>query len=614
MRASVSSACWSLVAGLAATLVSLAIGRPAMAETRDLSVAAQIKQIETALLPPVLVDGESPRPASLLDRMAELHVPAVSIAVVHDGKIAWAHAFGVTKLGGRPATPHTLFQAASISKPITALAVLHLAQLGKVDLDADVNGYLKSWKLPSNEFTARHPVTLRELLTHTAGITVHGFPGYAANEPLPTLVQVLNGVAPSNTAPIRVDTIPGTGWRYSGGGYVIVQQVLEDVTGRPFYRLMNDTVLAPIGMKDSTFEQPLAEGRMKDVAVPYRSNGTPVKGGSHVYPERAPAGLWTTPSDLARYIIEVQHALSGESNRVLTSAMTNEMLTPVSNAQGLGPRAAGTSPHRYFQHSGANEGYQCLLIGYEDGNGMVIMTNGDNGGSLFFEVVRTIAHQNDWPEFQPPVHKVAGFDSQQFDLLAGTYQLAPNFVVTFSRDHDLLFAQASGRGPVEIFSDTAGAFFSKSTDVAFTFDVDAQRRGTGVTFRQNDRILRGARLDDEQAKAIAEEFARINKRVRDQAPVPGGDRVVRKLFDQIAAGTPDYSGMGAEFANVTRQQLPGLQKDIAALGAITSIVFQDVSANGADTYAVTCAQGKLQVSIAMSSDGKIQGAEFNRSD
>lgn len=501
MRKSVSDVCLPVVSGWMAVVVSLTIAtQPLFAESRDSSVEEQIERVETGLLPPVLMYGEKPKTASLLARMAELHVPAVSIAVVHEGKIAWARGFGVAKLGGPPVTRRTLFQAASISKPITALAVLHLAQTGKLSLDTDVNEYLKSWKLPSNQFTQRHPVTLRELLTHTAGITVHGFPGYAKDQRLPTLVQVLNGAAPSNSPPIRVDTIPGSIWRYSGGGYVIVQQLLEDVTGRRFYKLMNDIVLAPIGMKESTFEQQWPAGRMKDVAIPYRGSGIPVKGGPHVYPEEAPAGLWTTPSDLARYIIEVQHAVAGKSN-LLTAAMANEMLTPTLNNQGLGPRTAGTLPHRYFQHGGANEGYRCLLIGYEDGNGLVIMTNSDNGDMLFWEVVRTVAYEYDWPEFQPEVHRVdAKFEPERFDSLAGTYQLARDFVVTFSRDQDRLFAQVSGQGKVEIFPEGERDFFEKSINIAFTFDVDAQGHGRAVTFRQFDRVLHGMRLDDEKAK------------------------------------------------------------------------------------------------------------------
>ncbi len=488
--------CLRLGSGLVAVAALLTIAaQPLFADPRDEGVEEQIERVETGLMPPVLMDGETPKTVSLLARMAELRIPAVGIAVVHEGKIAWARGFGVVALGGPPVTPDTLFQAASISKPITALAVLHLAQIGTLGLDTDVNGYLNSWKLPSNRFTQQHPVTLRELLTHSAGITVHGFPGYAKDQRLPTLVQVLNGVAPSNSPPIRADTLPGSVWRYSGGGYVIVQQLLEDVTGRQFYELMNDVVLAPIGMNESTFEQPLPAGKMKDVAIPYRGNGTPVKGGPHVYPERAPAGLWTTPSDLARYIIEVQHAVAGKSN-LLTASMANEMLTPILNNQGLGPQVAGTAPRRYFQHSGANEGYRCLLIGYEDGNGLVIMTNSDNGGMLFWELVRTVAYEYDWPEFQPEVHRVVEFEPERFDSLTGTYQLAPDFVVTFSRNQDRLFAKLSEQDQVEIFAEGERDFFAKSTNIAFTFDVDAQGRGTAVTFRQFDRVLHGMRLDD----------------------------------------------------------------------------------------------------------------------
>jgi hypothetical protein len=165
------------------------------------------------LIPPVVVPGEA-RPR-LSARMAELHVPGVSIAVIHDGAIQWARGFGVARVGGPPVTAKTLFQAASISKPVTALAVLRLVQAGKLDLDTDVNGYLKSWKIPENTFTEEHPVTLRELLTHSAGVTVHGFPGYASGAPIPTLTQVLNGTPPANSPAIRVDTTPGTAWRYS---------------------------------------------------------------------------------------------------------------------------------------------------------------------------------------------------------------------------------------------------------------------------------------------------------------------------------------------------------------------------------------------------------------
>jgi CubicO group peptidase (beta-lactamase class C family) len=227
-------------------------------------------------------------------------------------------------------------------------------------------------------------------------MTVKGFPGYAANSALPTVVQILNGEPPANTPSILVDTVPGTSGRYSGGGYVVAQQLLEDVTGIPFPRLMRDSVLAPIGMTRSTFEQPLPASWLQAVATPYDSEGSAVPGGPHVYPEMAPAGLWTTPSDLARYAIEVQKALTGKS-AVLSAAMARQMLTP--NGQGLGPQTGGKE-NPYFAHSGSNEGYKCYLFAYNNGDGAVIMTNGNSGAHLANDILLTIAYEYKWPGYQ----------------------------------------------------------------------------------------------------------------------------------------------------------------------------------------------------------------------
>jgi CubicO group peptidase (beta-lactamase class C family) len=305
----------------------------------------------------------------------------------------------VTEIGGPPVTPDTLFQAGSISKPVSAMAALHLVESGKINLDTDVNQYLRSWKVPANSFTEQSKVTLRRLLSHTAGTTIHGFPGYPSGEPVPTLVQVLNGEKPSYTLAIVVDTEPGKTFRYSGGGYVIMQQLLEDVTGQPFPKLMQDIVLKPIGMKHSTYEQPLPQARLAEAAMPYGQNGQATKGGPHTYPEMTAAGLWTTPSDLARYAIEIQKTLSGKSSRVLSARMVREMLTPVMNAYGLGLGIGGKEDHLYFSHGGGNAGFQCNLIAYNRGDGAVIMTNSENGSRLADEIQRTIAHEYGWPDF-----------------------------------------------------------------------------------------------------------------------------------------------------------------------------------------------------------------------
>lgn len=203
----------------------------------------------------------------LAERMFVYQVPGVAIAFIHNGSIRWARGFGVTRLGGSPVTAATLFEAGSISKPLTAFATLRLVSDGKMKLDADVNDELRSWKLPPGP-AGSGPVTLLDLLSHTASTTVHGFPGYAEGAKVPTISEVLDGVPPANTPPVRVDTAPGTQWRYSGGGYVVVQQALIDMTHRSFPELMRNTVLRPLGMTSSTFEQPLPADETKPAATP----------------------------------------------------------------------------------------------------------------------------------------------------------------------------------------------------------------------------------------------------------------------------------------------------------------------------------------------------------
>ena len=197
-------------------------------------------------------------------------------------------------------------------------------------------------------------------MTHTAGMTVHGFPGYAAGAPVPTLVQVLNGEKPANTPAIRIDTPPGIKWRYSGGGITIMQQLMIDVSHEPFPKLLHDSALAPIGMTHSTYEQPLPTALQSTAATPYDGHDKPVTGGAHTYPEMAAAGLWTTPSDLGRFIIENQRSLHGDANHVLSQAMTREMMTPGKGSWGLGIEIGGSPSNPYFDHGGDDAGFEAF--------------------------------------------------------------------------------------------------------------------------------------------------------------------------------------------------------------------------------------------------------------
>jgi CubicO group peptidase (beta-lactamase class C family) len=430
----------------------------------------------------------------LLERMAVDHVPGVSIAVIHNGAIEWAQGFGVVRLGGARVTAETLFQAGSISKPVAAMAALHLAEQGKLSLDSDVNQALTSWKVRPSAAAPGAVVTLRELLSHTAGITVHGFPGYSAGAPIPTLVQILNGEKPANTDPIRLEAAPGTHWKYSGGGYTVMQQLLLDVSHQPFPKLLHDTVLAPIGMTRSAYEQPLPVELRSGAATPYKADGAPVDGGFHTYPEMAAAGLWTTPTDLAQFAIEIQRSLRGDANRVLSTEMTKQMLVAGQGNYGLGLEIGGSSENPYFTHGGVNEGFEGVFVAYQrSGDGAVVMTNAQGGLLLAYEVVRSIASVYGWPDFRPIVRTTAKVDPAVLSTYTGVYELTPTFSITITLENGQLMEQATNQRKFLLFPESQSEFFLKVVDARIEFFGEANGQVSHLVLHQNGHDTRGER-------------------------------------------------------------------------------------------------------------------------
>jgi len=363
---------------------------------QERSVQERIEAVQNGLLPPETGNGR-PAEMKLGARMAYYKIPGVSIAVINEGRIEWARGFGVKEAGQHePVDQYTLFEAGSISKPVAAMAAMRLVQEGRLNLDGNVNDRLSTWKVPDNQFTRARKVTLRELLSHTAGMTVHGFPGYTLGTPVPSLVQVLNGTSPANTEAIRVDTVPATQWRYSGGGYTVMQLLLIDVTGKRFPEVLRENVLGRIGMGRSTYEQPLPQAWQPRAATAH-DGGRPVKGKWNIYPEMAAAGLWTTPSDLAQFAIEIQKELAGTSDKVLSSSTARLMVTPVMNGYALGLGIDGAGDAARFGHNGVDFGFEALMVAYEKtGQGAVIMTNGVGGQALCSEIIRGVARVYHW--------------------------------------------------------------------------------------------------------------------------------------------------------------------------------------------------------------------------
>lgn len=387
----------------------------------DLAIAQttidKINQVKNGLSTYHQIKGEPTW--TIEERMEHYGVPGMSIAVIENYKVVWTKSYGyVDKEKSARVTDQTLFQAASISKPVSAYAALKLVEAGTLDLNKNVNDFLKSWQVPDNKFTEEEKVTLKHLVSHKAGLTVHGFLGYSPDLEVPTLVQLLDGKRPGNSNAIRVDKTPGGDMRYSGGGYCVMQQMMIDVTGQSFPDLMKEHVLGAIGMTKSTFDQPLKGEQLKRAATGYVPNGSMVKGKRHTYPEMAAAGLWTNASELAKFIIDLQQTIRGKSERVLSSEMANNMVTPVEeDFIGLG---IFLNDGR-FGHGGWNEGFSSDMTGHlKDGYGAVIMLNA-NQPPLINEVMNAIARTYQW-ENSAPIHEKQEFTQAEIDRFSRKYE------------------------------------------------------------------------------------------------------------------------------------------------------------------------------------------------
>ncbi|PUZ22468.1 CubicO group peptidase, beta-lactamase class C family [Chitinophaga costaii] len=362
--------------------------------------------IDSIITAGIIAPGAPLPYTSLAARMKSRRVNGLSITVIDQGNIAWSKGFGLANADDPQDTvsPQTLFQMGSIGKLLTAITVLHLVREHKISLDEDVNNKLQSWKVPVNDHTAQHPVTVRNLLSHSAGLTdEYGFEGYYPHTELPTLLQILNAQKPANNEkPLRVNKVPGTVELYSGGGYVILQQLVEDLTGQSFAGYVTQTVLQPLQMTHTTYNYYPDESGAH-IATGHESNGkTDPKRRYNVYPEMAPAGPWTTPEDIARLLLEIQAAANGRSDKILDSTLARTMLTPQINNMGLGPHLSGAAAVQAFWHAGNTAGFVCLAYGLPyNGQGAVVMTNSDGGEWLSLEIIRSIARAYHWPVMQP---------------------------------------------------------------------------------------------------------------------------------------------------------------------------------------------------------------------
>jgi len=406
------------------------------------------------------------------ERMKELGISGVSIAVLNNGVIEWAKGYGIAdSLENRKVTTETLFQAGSISKPVAATRTLQLMEQSLIDLDLNVNTYLSSWKLPDNEFTEKEKVTTRRILNHSAGLTIGGFIGYTKDETIPSIPEILDGKG--NTDPVRVYKKPGGDWSYSGGGYTIMQHMITDIDQKQFPEIMQEHVLDPLGMKSSTYKNPLPEKYHSIAATGYNFDGTQVKGKWWVYPEMAAAGLWTTPSELMLWGKEIQQIFQTQKDGLLKAKTVNEMLTPEHGEdQGLGPYVLKHT----FGHGGADEGFRADFTAWkETSNAVVIMVNSQTGNVIIKEILLSIVQEYNLQGIEPRTRVFKEQSQKELARFTGKYHFPENGDAKIViKDNGLEFTGEIFSKPIFLLPETDSTFFNKNsgTRYQFTFEGD----------------------------------------------------------------------------------------------------------------------------------------------
>lgn len=454
---------------------------------------AKIREVENNITGNLILNNA--RPYTIAEQMAKYKVNGMSIAVIHNYQIAWAKGYGWADVAEqKPMTTETLFEPGSISKTLNAVGILKLAQDKKVDLYTDINQFLKSWKFPYDSLSKGKKINLAQLLSHQAGLTVHGFPGHDINGPIPTVYEVLEGKAPSFTPAVRSAFEPDLYFQYSGGGTTISQVLLSDVTGQAYDVWMYENVLKPIGMVNSTYAQPPAKEKWSLCSSAYNGDGTPIERKFHVYPEQAAAGLWMTPSDLCRYIIDMQLAWKGKPSKVLSPEMVKLHLTPYNN----GPTAMGTfiEGHDgvdYFQHGAGNDGFCGQFYGsMEDGYGVVIFLNSDNG-RLLGEVINSVAKAYNWKNFYREPRKVESITVPKETLKSyeGLYLFDNTWAAIGQKDGEFHF-YTDGIFAKMYFT-TPNQFINEEFQAVKTMIIDANGQITGYTRHVNGKEFPSSR-------------------------------------------------------------------------------------------------------------------------
>ncbi len=465
-------------------------------ETPQVRSRKRMRSLENGLIKAVVLKSQTPEKMKLFERMQYYRVPGVSIAVIYKQQLDWAKAYGVNDTEKfTPITSESLFQAGTLSQPVSALAALRYVEEGRLGLDSDLNEALSSWKVPDDQYPRESKVTLRRLLGHSAGLFPFMFEGYPHSMPLPSLLMILNGEKPAISAAVRLADPPGSKLVYSESNYAVLQQVLVDLEKKPFPAIMEETVFKRLGMLKSTFDCPLPPG-LREKAVSGHLREGPIEGKWYRYPVKAAKGLWTTPTDLVLFVIEVMKAALGESQKIVSPPLVQEMLTPQVENHGLGFFIEDKGDDLIFYSRGSNDGFECFMVGYPvRGEGAVVMTNSVDGSYLIDEILRGISAVYDWPHFKPEVRTLYRLDRSMYAQYEGKYEVNPDYVLTVAHENYYLIITPTGQAPTKFYVQSANVFFSTDPYILIRFIRNEEGKITGLTLSQRGQVIKARKIE-----------------------------------------------------------------------------------------------------------------------
>jgi len=455
----------------------------------------RIKTAENGLLKSIVFEGEKPQKMKLPERMDYYKVPGVSISVINNFQIEWAKGYGVTQTGSQnPVTIFSIFQAASVSQAVTAAGILALLTPGEIELDVNINDYLQSWTIPDNQFTLKEKVTLRRLLSRNSGLISLEYEGVESIESKPSLLQILNGDKTENPS-VYVSSTPGSVLEFSEANYAILEKLIEEKTGLFFRDYMAQVVLTPFQMARSSFADILPSHLFVDAVNGHDREGFPFKGKGYISPVSAANGLWTTPSDLALFTIELMSAAMGHPQSIFDPELARDMLSVHIGNQGLGFFINDEGDDLHFYIRGKNKGFSCFLVGYPvKGQGVVIMANSENGEYLIDEILRSVSEAYDWPHFLPEIKKYFRLDPSIYKLYEGLYEVNPEYQLNVVYEDYYLIIQPTGQKATRFFVENPTTFFSTDPYIRIRFVKDSGGRVTGFVLRQRDFNLEAKKI------------------------------------------------------------------------------------------------------------------------